>query len=106
MAALTSGGCSEVAIKLFGLNQGRFMELHWILLCTRQTLIAIDMQEELKNPEVWLQLKEKLFENEQILKIVHDVRFEADFLYHTVLSGIQLRNVFDTQVIQHRGLRI
>lgn len=97
MAALKEGGVTEVGLKFFGESQGRFMNLWWILLCTAKTLIPIDMAGELNCPEVWNDLKVNLFERSDIVKILHDLRSEADFLFHSKIGVIHLRNVFDTQ---------
>lgn len=81
-----------------GQNIGRHGVVAWIVLTAGKTLIPIDMDslsEKMSN-NLWKVLDRDLFGNTKLVKIMHDARPAADFLFHA--HGIKLVNIFDTQV--------
>jgi exonuclease 3'-5' domain-containing protein 1 len=84
-------------VSLEGENVCRHGKVSWILISAKKTLVPIDVialsQEA---PTVWDTLKKCIFENKKLVKIFHDCRPAADYLFHK--HGIKLINVFDTQV--------
>lgn len=80
-----------------GQNIGRHGVLAWIILTAGKTLIPIDMDAlSEKMPNLWKVLERDLFCNHKLVKIMHDTRPAADYLFHA--HGIQMFNIFDTQV--------
>lgn len=86
-----------VGISLEGENVSRFGEVSWIVMTARKTLIPLDVHALLKEtPTLWDTLRRLIFSNQKLVKIFHDSRPAADYLFHR--HNIELVNVFDTQV--------
>jgi hypothetical protein len=80
-----------------GQNIGRHGVLAWIVLTAGKTLIPIDIDSlSEKIPNLWQMLERDLLKNAKLIKIMHDSRAAADYLYHA--HGIEMVNIFDTQV--------
>lgn len=87
--------CQVLALDCEGVDLGRCGELSIIQISSRNNRCYIfDVLKLDKTSHVVLFLK-KLLENQNIVKIVHDVRMDSDALYHCL--GIRLHNVHDTQ---------
>jgi len=90
-------GVSEVSVSLISDNGGRFGKVSWLMLCIMDNLIPVDILEleSYGDKFAWEKFRAPLFENSNILKIIHDSRAVADYLYHS--CRVTLNNVFDTQ---------
>jgi hypothetical protein len=85
-------------ISLEGQNVGRGGIVTWLIMTAGKTLIPFDidsLQEVV--PHLWKSLEKSIFANEKLVKIIHDGRWAADYLWHE--HGIKISNVFDSQVI-------
>mmetsp|Transcript_12525 Transcript_12525/g.26497 ORF Transcript_12525/g.26497 Transcript_12525/m.26497 type:complete len:278 (-) Transcript_12525:429-1262(-) len=84
----------RVAFDCEGVNLGRMGSVELVSLCfsTLSEPFLVVFGPNL-DPDVLGTLK-NLFENDTIVKVVHDCRMDADALYH--LHGITVKNVHDT----------
>lgn len=86
-------------ISLEGENIGRGGCVTWIIMTAGKTLIPFDIDALYEQvPDLWKTLEKYIFKNDKLIKIVHDGRAAADYLWH--MHGIKFVNVFDTQVCQ------
>ncbi len=84
-------------ISFEGQDVGRNGIVSWIIMTAGKTLIPLDMDALYERvPELWKSLEKSVFANEKLIKIIHDGRSAADYLWH--VHGIKMVNVFDTQV--------
>lgn len=84
-------------LTLEGQNVGRNGIVAWIILTAGKTLIPFDIDSLCERvPDLWKTLEKYIFANEKIVKIMHDGRAAADYLWH--VHRIKMINVFDTQV--------
>jgi hypothetical protein len=84
-------------LSLEGQNVGREGIVAWIILTAGKTLIPLDIDNLYERvPDLWKSLEKNIFSNEKLIKIIHDARCAADYLWH--MHGIKMVNVFDTQV--------
>lgn len=84
-------------ISFEGQNVGRNGIVSWMIMTAGKTLIPFDIDalyEQL--PDLWKSLERSVFTNEKLIKIIHDGRPAADYLWH--VHRIKMVNVFDTQV--------
>ncbi|CAL8071613.1 unnamed protein product [Orchesella dallaii] len=80
-----------------GQNVGRHGVVAWIILTGGKGILLIDMDSLSKKvPDVWKLLEKFILRNTKLVKIMHDSRPAADYLWH--VHGIKMVNVFDTQV--------
>lgn len=88
----------EVGLKFLGSGRGRYARsVAWILTSTKGVLMPFDVLElEKKDIDVFEALKIPLFKNKNVIKVFHNSRPEADYLFHR--HTIELKNVYDTQV--------
>lgn len=84
----------NLAFDCEGVELGRDGEMCIVTLATLTQTYLFDVYGFDKNADIIPFLKEVL-ENPAIKKIIHDVRMDADALYH--LLGISVTGVFDTQ---------
>jgi len=84
-------------ILLEGQNIGRDGIVAWIILTAGKTLIPFDIDALYEQvPDLWKTLEKSIFANDKLVKIIHDGRAAADYLWH--VHRIKMVNVFDTQV--------
>lgn len=84
-------------ISFEGQNVGRNGIVSWMIMTAGKTLIPFDIDALYEQvPELWKSLERSVFANEKLIKIIHDGRPAADYLWH--VHGIKMVNVFDTQV--------
>ncbi|XP_008102726.1 piRNA biogenesis protein EXD1 isoform X2 [Anolis carolinensis] len=77
-----------------GINLCRYGKLSWLQVATRSQVFLFDIF--LLGPRVFKNGLQIILEDQHILKVIHDCRWLSDCLSHQY--GIELTNVFDTQV--------
>jgi len=76
---------------------GRNGIVSWVIMTAGKTLIPIDIDSlHEQMPDLWKTLEKYVFQNGKLVKIMHDGRVIADYLWHA--HGIKIVNAFDTQI--------
>jgi ribonuclease D len=84
-----------IAIDLEGIDLSRIGKISLVTVSFNNENFIFDILNEELNKEQ-LPIIKNIFEDTNILKIIHDCRTDSDVLYH--LLNIKLTNVFDTSV--------